>query len=805
MSDAGDFIRICPVCGAQHSPVISQCGCGTLLIGVDLTLRAASAPAPTGPANEPPPPSPAAGSICPYPDCGAGNPPGYDDCVYCGRPLGGGMPIAASPAVRLYNLPSALAANFAIERVLPAGGAEAELMLLKGHKTGVRVMAKLYRPGIAPKGQVLERVAGVAHAHVVRLLAHGVSDGTAYEVMEYCAGGSLRDLMRAGTPTPAQLTDILREIAEAVAALHDCQVIHRDLKPENVLVRRSEPLDLVLTDFGIASLQDATQLFTGTARTARYAAPEAMTGVLDAAADYWSLGIILVELLAGAHPFAGLSDAVVAHRLATGVVDTDALVDPAWRRLCRGLLQRDPRQRWGIDEIRRWLAGDPTLPEPVAAAAALAHPYRVEGEDCLTLPELAAAFSRHWEAARKDLVRGHFEAWVSRDLKDHDLNRFLHDLKERGGSADLLLFRLIRHLAPGIPPSWRGAGVTVDSLLAMAAGAAQGDAEPAAWLASLFDESVLELLPTDSFPAEAALAEHWRKAWHEWGAAGGGADEALANWRHERVARGEAIVDIDALMFGQGGDLERPAAGAVHGLLLLSLRHPEYLAAMKASLLAEAADHLDHSPWLGDLCRRAEGDDPPGIALVALMHLLPVARAASEHGQQEIAARQQRRGGELAQLGQQVNENLANLRGAVESLGLVFAEQSRERLAVHLNAFFALTLRARGLIGAGDSVGSPAMRALARAEPLVTRMRDRLDEWESTSRMNRVWRNEHVRNTLVGAVLLLLLFAPRWLPMALAAPALFVAWRLWIQARLRSAIRQLAAGLPLRVSAVQSP
>ncbi len=802
MSDADGYIRVCPVCGAEHSPAASQCGCGTLLIGVDLTLRAPVAPASAAPPTDAPPAARATASIvCPHRDCGATNPPGQGDCLYCGRPLGAMTALAStSPAAGLYNLPSALAANFAIDRVLPAAGAEAELMLLKGLKTGVRVMAKLYRPGIAPKGQVLERVAGVAHAHVVRLLAHGVSDGIAYEVMEYCAGGSLRDLMSAGAPTPEQLNTILSEIAEAVAALHDCQVIHRDLKPENVLVRRPEPLDLVLTDFGIASLQDATQLFTGTARTARYAAPEAMTGILDTAADYWSLGMILVELLAGAHPFADLSDAVIAHRLATGTIDTDALVDPAWRRLCRGLLQRDPGQRWGIAEIRRWLAKDPTLPEPAASTAPLAHAYRIQGEECRTPPELAAAFSRHWEAAGKDLSRGHFEAWVREDLKDHDLNRFLHDLKERGGSTDLHLFRLIRHLAPTIPPGWRGTGVGVDGLLAMAARAAQGDADAAGWLASVFDERVLELLPADRFAAEAALAERWQAAWRDFRQAWRGADQALADWRNGMVARGEAIADIDALMFGQGGGLERPADGSAHGLLLLALLRPEYLATMKPGVLAEAAGHQEHSPWLADLYRRAEADDAQGIAaLIALVHLLPQARQASADGQQRLASRREKQADDLGRLGQQVNENLASLRGCAEALGLLFGEQSRERLAAHLDAFFALSLQARRL-AAGDVTGNPALRALARAEPLAQRMRERLEEWDSTRRINAVWRNEHVRNALLGTAILLLLFAPRWLPLALAAPALFATWRLWIVARLRGAIRQLAAGLPPRVT-----
>lgn len=782
-----EYIRLCPVCGVENPPAVSQCAaCGTLLIGVDLSRRKAPVSTPAVEAA----PVPATGFTCPHADCGAINPAGHADCLYCGRPL---QPEAlAAPIAGLYKLPAALAVNFTIERVLPAAGAEAELMLLKGIKTGVRVMAKLYRPGVAPKGEVLQRVAEVAHAHVVRLLAHGVSDGLAYEVMEYCTGGSLRDLINQ-QPTPERIRTILREVAEALAALHECRVIHRDLKPENVLVRRLDPLDLVLTDFGIASLNDATQLFTTTARTARYSAPEALTGVLDAAADYWSLGMILVEMLAGEHPFVGLSDPVISHRLATGNVDVDTLVDPAWRKLCRGLLQRDPARRWGIAEIRRWLADDATLPEPARNSTVLAHPYRIEGEECRNHEELAAAFSRHWEAAAKDLGRGQFEAWVREELKEHDLLRFLHDLKERGGSADMHLFRLIRHLAPTIPPAWRGTSLAADSIAAMAAQASADDSTAAQWLTTVFDDRVLDMLPAEAFPAVSELDDRWRSAWGEFVEQWRGAGRSLDAWRNERVARGEAVMDIDTLMFGQTLGLERPPAGPVHASLLLTMQKPELLPVLRTKVLAEAASHVDHSPWLDELVRRAETSSP---ALVVLLHLMPQARRASEEGQKTVLARRERGQAELTRLTRRVNEALAAMRDGADALRVLSGEERLLQFGAALETFMALGMDARGMIGDGGDAGNPTTTAIARAEPLVARMRGELDAWQSAGRINAVWRNRHVVNTVPAAAVLLLMLAPAWLPAALGIPALFLAWRFWILSEHRHAIRKLAAALP---------
>ena len=77
-----DYVRLCPVCGTIAAPADAQCGnCGTLLLGVDLSLRQ-EAPTPAA--------IPAAaveGLQCPYDDCGAINAPGSDACLYCGRPM----------------------------------------------------------------------------------------------------------------------------------------------------------------------------------------------------------------------------------------------------------------------------------------------------------------------------------------------------------------------------------------------------------------------------------------------------------------------------------------------------------------------------------------------------------------------------------------------------------------------------------------------------------------------------------------------------------------------------------------------
>ena len=783
-----DYIRLCPVCATEAAAEATQCAaCGTLLLGVDLTLK-------TPPTAVPAPAAPVAvsGVRCPHADCGQENPSGSGECLYCGRTI----ETAVSPASTFYRLPTALADKFHIAEVLPAGGAEAEIMVLEGLGSGVKVIAKLYRPGLLPKSEVLERVSRAAFRHVVRLIAHGESDGVGYEVMEYCPLGSLRAMMSAELPRD-RLRQIVDELTEALAALHELKVIHRDLKPENVLVRRLEPLDLVLTDFGIASVNDATQLFTSLARSVKYGAPETLAGVLDAAADWWSLGMIVVELLTGRHPFDGLSDAVITHQLVTGSVDVDTVADRDWRMLCRGLLLRDPKQRWSATEVRRWLAGDATLDMPVETTPAIAwpgaRPYRIEGVDCRTPVELAAALATHWEAGRKDLMRGQLSAWVGQELKDNDLLRTIQDLLDlRDVSDDLRLFRLIRAMAPELPAVWRGLPLSCASLAAQAAQSEHGKAAAGDWLLGVFGQKLLRELPAVRFPEEAALAPRWEAAREHFEVHWRRAESALGAWRR-RMTSHDGVADFDALVFGQPQALALPAAQQLHPLLVLMLVDETYAEALQTRLQNEAAPWRENAPWLAELLA---GD---GMATLVAHFLLPQARAVAEQLSQqekhEVAAEK----AQQTALVNQVNQALAVLRERCD-LGAFANAVQRDQAAQALQGLLALLEEAR-LAGIEDD--TPLMRTLHRAEPIVLRIQERLDEWAHAAQINAAWRNRNLMQGVGGFVFFLIVFAaelfPRLIGWIIAVPLLAVAWRFTGLMSLSSAIRTLAQALPLRI------
>ncbi|KAK3293377.1 kinase-like domain-containing protein [Chaetomium fimeti] len=121
-------------------------------------------------------------------------------------------------------------------------------------------------------------------------------------VMEYCAGGSLDNMISASAApfSHGTATLILRQVAEGLVYLHEHRVTHRDLKPANILVRQTNPLSLALSDFGLAKIKSKrdSSPMRGAYGTLFYGAPELLGGLpYTEVVDIWSMGVIGVELL----------------------------------------------------------------------------------------------------------------------------------------------------------------------------------------------------------------------------------------------------------------------------------------------------------------------------------------------------------------------------------------------------------------------------------------------------------------------------------------------------------------------------
>ena len=152
--------------------------------------------------------------------------------------------------------------------------------------------------------QEYEVVSALNHPNIVDISDFGVGDDHAYIVMEYFPDGDLRRRLRIGMTLAESLT-VIRELASALAAIHDVGILHRDLKPGNVMCRADGSCALI--DFGLAKQLRLAAEITGTGEifgTPYYMSPEQGHGrTVDQRSDIYSLGIIFFELLTRKKPF----------------------------------------------------------------------------------------------------------------------------------------------------------------------------------------------------------------------------------------------------------------------------------------------------------------------------------------------------------------------------------------------------------------------------------------------------------------------------------------------------------------------
>ena len=177
--------------------------------------------------------------------------------------------------------------------------------------------------------QEARSAARLAHPNVVNVFDQGQDLGTAYLVMEYLQGITLRDLLgEYGRLTPEQTMDILEAVLAGLVAAHKAGIIHRDLKPENVLL--ADDGRIKIGDFGLAraatSHTASGQALLG---TIAYLSPELVTrGIADTRSDVYALGIMTYEMLTGEQPFKGEQPVQIAYQHANDSVPAPSLKNP---------------------------------------------------------------------------------------------------------------------------------------------------------------------------------------------------------------------------------------------------------------------------------------------------------------------------------------------------------------------------------------------------------------------------------------------------------------------------------------------
>jgi len=255
------------------------------------------------------------------------------------------------PQKKFKSLPKLQLTDFVILRTLGTGSF-GRVRLVQYKATGQYYAMKILKKSEVVRLKQVEHVNNERsilslcdHPFLVKLFGTFQDNANLYVIMEYVVGGEVFSYLKRFQRFPSYIAKFYAaEVVLAIEYLHSKEIIYRDLKPENLLLTSTGHIKI--TDFGFAKVvPDVTWTLCG---TPDYLAPEIIQSkAYGKAVDWYSLGVLIFEMLAGYPPFFEPDHFKLYEKILLGKISWPNQFDPLAKDLIKRLLTPDLSKRFG--------------------------------------------------------------------------------------------------------------------------------------------------------------------------------------------------------------------------------------------------------------------------------------------------------------------------------------------------------------------------------------------------------------------------------------------------------------------------
>lgn len=267
------------------------------------------------------------------------------------------------------------------------------------------------------------------------------------------------------------MRNVLMPAVKGLSHLGAHGVTHRAIRPTNMFYRDATHKSIIFGDCVTTPPAYAQPMVFESLESAM--ANPAGRGPGEQCDDVYALGVTLLFLLLGRHPLPELDDeALLVARLAHGSYATlvsKMQVPASLNEPLRGMLHDDPKRRWSVQDLEKWLIDHSRKPPTSIQMQKSDRPFHFEGHDYYNCRSLAHAIARQWRASSMAGRKKELMTWLERGLGDvtrRDMVEHSYDLPSvgDGAGAPILNARLAMALDPIAPLRYKNFSASIDGI-----------------------------------------------------------------------------------------------------------------------------------------------------------------------------------------------------------------------------------------------------------------------------------------------------------------------------------------------------